>query len=525
VTTDTPPGLTRRRLLRGAADGFRADPAATGRAGVARAGAARRTATVAPLSPAALVPTDPYLHVLRRCTYGPTPASLAEIRKLGINAWFARQLAPASIDDTACDKILARYPKLRLGIEEVRAGAIREFSWDLMFQLGQTTIARAAWSRRQVFELMVDFWSNHLNVTNPFDGGWDNRHAYDRDVIRAHAFGRFADMLKASAVSPAMLSYLDNRSSTRKHPNENYARELMELHTVGREAGYGEDDVRAAARLLTGLTTDWQTGLYRYEANRHATGAVDILGFTHADHTAAGGEAAAFAFLEHLALHPSTARQIAYKLCVRFVSDTPPPALVDRLAATYLRNGSAIVPVLRVLFSSAEFRGSAGAKVRRPMQDIVATVRALGLGPDAKGTKGLEGLYWMVNETGDAPMGWHPPNGYPDVAAAWSSAAGTLARWNAHLSLAANWWPNQLSRPADLRKQLVPAIPATYGGLVDALALRLLGRRMRPAHTAAITAFLGRTPSARLRRGDEALGWRFPYLVALVLDSPYFSFR
>jgi hypothetical protein len=473
--------------------------------------------------PADLVASDQHWHVLRRLTYGPTPNSLAEIRTLGTAKWLEQQLAPHTIADSACDRVIARYPVLTLDIAGIRAGAIPEFSWDAMYALGQATIARAAWSKRQLLEVMVDFWSNHLNVTNRSDGVWDNRHVYDREVIRKHAFGTFAGMLKASAVSPAMLTYLDNRSSTGEHPNENYARELLELHTVG--LVYTEDDVQAAARLLTGLTVDWETGLYRYERWRHATGPVSLLGFSHLNATAAGGEAAATALLDHLALHPATARHIATKLCVRFVSDVPPDRLVDRLAGIYLAHKSAIVPVLRALFTSGEFRASVGAKVRRPMQDVVATVRTLGLGPDKTGTKGLAGLYWMIYEAGDAPMEWHPPNGYPDVAAAWSSASGTLARWNAHLSLAANWWPTELSRPASLLTSLVPTLPRTYGTLVDTLALRLVGTRMRPAHTAAITRFLGKTPATRLNRGDEALGWRFPYLVALVLDSPYFTFR
>jgi uncharacterized protein (DUF1800 family) len=322
-----------------------------------------------------------------------------------------------------------------------------------------------------------------------------------------------------------MLAYLDNQSSTKDHPNENYARELMELHTVGVDAGYTEADVQAAARLLTGLTIDWETGLYRYDPWEHATGRVSILGFTHANATAAGGEAAAMAFLDHLALHPSTARQIARRLCVRFVADVPPPGLVDRLASVYLQNSSAIVPVLRALFGSAEFRASAGAKTRRPMQDVIATVRALGIGPDPSGTAGVAGLYGMVADTGDAPMGWHPPNGYPDVAPAWASAAGTLSRWNAHIGLAAVWWPTELGHQADLRAHLVPRLPATHGGLVDALAVRLLGITLRPAHTAAITEFLGKRPTSPLRSTDPAVDWQFPYVVALVLDSPYFSFR
>jgi uncharacterized protein (DUF1800 family) len=400
-----------------------------------------------------------------------------------------------------------------------------------MYALGQATLARACWSRRQLFEVMADFWSNHLNVTNPFDGGWDNRQAYDRDVIRRYALGKFSDLLRASAVSPSMLFYLDNRSSTKTHPNENYARELMELHTVGVGAGYTEAQVQSAAQLFTGLTVDQNTGLFRYDPALHATGPVRVLGFSHPNSTAVGGQAAAMGFLNYLAMHPATAARIAGKLCLRFVSDTPPSALVSRLARVYLQNGSAIVPVLRALFSSPEFRSSAGAKLRRPMEDLVATVRVLGLRPETitssnpKGVKGIQGLYWMVTDAGQQPMGWHPPNGYPDVAPAWGTAATALARWNGHLQLAANWWPAELKPPVALRQYLLPVLPGTYGALVDALALRLVGIRLRPAHTAALMTFLGKTPSSVLRSTDPAVGWRFPYLVALILDSPYFSFR
>src|SRR4029450_13954529 len=123
-----------------------------------------------------------------------------------------------------------------------------------MWERGRGALAGQLWSRRQLLEVMVDFWSNHLNVTNPFDGGWDTRTAYDRDVIRTHALGRFADMLRASARSPAMLRYLDNAESHRRAVNENYGRELLELHTVGIEGGYTEKDVRHSAYIMTGRT-------------------------------------------------------------------------------------------------------------------------------------------------------------------------------------------------------------------------------------------------------------------------------
>ncbi len=520
--------LTRRRLVGGAAA-----------VGVATGLPVALTATPAAAAgtdPAAtgFVTADPLLHLLRRATYGPTQASIAEIRSLGATAWLDRQLAPATIADPVCDELVARLPLSGLSIGGIRAkveaGELERYSWDAMFQVGYAAIARATWSNRQLYEVMIDFWSNHLNVTCPSGDVWDSRPDYDRNVIRKHALGRFADMLKASAKHPAMLTYLDNRFSTRAAPNENYGRELLELHTVG--LVYSEADVKNAARLLTGMTVSWETGAYRYDAKAHAVGKVAVLGFRHANATATGGQAASAALLDHLAMHPATAKRIATKLCVRFVADQPPATLVTKLAKVYLDNRTAIAPVLRALFTSPEFAASVGAKVRTPFEDVVATVRTLGYGPEQvvagsnpTGTKALQGLYWMLDGAGQAPMSWAPPNGFPDVAAAWASPSGQLTRWNIHLNVAAGWWPNQLVRPANLATDLVGTLPATYGGLVDALAQRLFGRTLRAEHTAALTAFYGKTPATALKARDGAVGWALPYLVALMLNSPYFAVR
>ncbi|GAA0942371.1 hypothetical protein Vau01_055620 [Virgisporangium aurantiacum] len=470
---------------------------------------------------------DP-LHLLRRATYGRTPDNEAELRSLGVSAWLDRQLDPRSIDDSACDAIVARFPLVSLDITGVRK-AVKKGAWDAMQQLGTAAVARACWSRRQLFEVMVDFWSNHLNVTCPSSDVWDSRPDYDRTVIRAHALGRFADMLKASATHPAMLSYLDNRVSTKDKPNENYGRELMELHTVG--LNYTEADVKQAAILLTGRTVDAATGLYRYDAAKHATGAVAILGFQSANATAADGEKAGTAFLDHLAMHPKTAERIATKLCIRFVADEPPAGLVTTLAKVYLDNRTAIAPVLRALFTSAEFAKAANAKVKTPLEDIAGTVRILGLGPDAAGTNGagtdgIRALYQILEKTGHGPMRWEPPNGYPDVAAAWASPSGFLVRWNAHLNLAAGWYPKQLTRTTPLLNRLVPgALPATYGALVETVVKSLVGTAPKPEHTAALTQFFGKKPIDPLKAKDQAVTGKFPHLVALVLDAPMFQVR
>jgi hypothetical protein len=131
----------------------------------------------------------------------------------------------------------------------------------------------------------------------------------------------------------------------------------------------------------------------------------------------------------------------------------------------------------------------------------------------------------MAEEAGQAPMAWAPPNGYPDVAAAWASPSGHLIRWNAHLNIAAGWWPKQLVRPANLATDLIGALPATYQGLIDALAVRLVGRTLTAQHTAALATFCGKTPASALKAGDAAVGWVLPYLVALMLNSPYFAVR
>jgi uncharacterized protein (DUF1800 family) len=485
------------------------------------------------LDPSALVAPDAQLHLLRRATYGPTPASIAEIRALGTTAWLDRQLNPAAIADPECDALIRRLPHTGLSIggvhATVRAGKLKQYTWDVMYQVGQAAIARAAWSNRQLFEVMAEFWGNHLNVTCPSGDVWDSRGDYERTVIRRHTFGRFADMLKASARHPAMLTYLDNRHSTRTAPNENYGRELLELHTVG--LGYLEHHVKDAARLLTGMTVNPATGYYLYDKRRHAVGAVKVLGFTHANRTDYGGEAAALALLDYLAVHPWTARRIATKLCVRFVSDNPPASLVSRLASVYLANRTAIVPVLKALFTSAEFAASAGQKVRTPYEDTIATVRILGHGPESvtsgnpTGTDGLEALYWTLQSAGQAPLAWAPPNGYPDVATAWASPSGYLRRWNTHLNLVHGWYPTQLARPESLKDAFLPTRPATYGGLIDAVANRLFQRPLRSEHTAALTGFFGKAPSDALRSRDPAVGWLFPYLVGVMLDSPYFQVR
>ena len=473
------------------------------------------------------VPSDPDLHLLRRATYGITPATKREIQRLGRHRWLDRQLDPSSINDAFVDDYLdERLPSLTMSVET--AYGTLGGSWDLMVDLGKAAILRAAWSKRQLFETMVDFWSNHLNIANPHEACWWSRHDYDRHVIRKHAFGKFSDMLHASSRHPAMMMYLNNAESTKDNPNENYGREILELHSVGVDGGYDEDDMRQSTLVLTGCGISWDTGKFEYHPWDHYTGPVSVMGWSHPNGGAAKGEDVASKYVHYLAHHPSTATRIATKLCQRFVSDSPPPGLVDKLAGVYLDHDTSIVPVLHTLFESSAFGASAGQKVRRPFQDLVATIRSLNIKAEHAGTDGLQALYWTIESLGDLPMGWIPPNGYPDYADAWRSAGITLGRWNMHIAMAAGWWPaSELRVPDDLKRELLgKGLPDTYGGLVDELTKRLVFRKLSAAHRAAVLAFIGKAASDVPSGGDPFLqDWRFPYLVALILDSPYHGTR
>jgi uncharacterized protein (DUF1800 family) len=478
-------------------------------------------------------------HLLSRVTYGATPALVGEVKAARTNAaWVEQQLNPSAIDDAACDAVLARWP-LATATGPVIEGRVDGGSWDAMQSLVEATIARALWSKRQVFEVMVEFWSNHLNITCPSSEVWSTKPTDDQQVIRAHAFGRFDDMLVASTTSPAMLLFLSNAESQGDDINENYGRELLELHTVGVGAGYTHTDIINAARALSGLSVwnEWNggtaanRGTLRYRSGWHYVGPLTVLGWTHPNSTKAGGQAVVASLVSYLARRPETARRLATKLALRFVSDAPSSALVDRLAQTYLAADTAIVPVLRQLLTSSEFLTSAGLKQRRPYEDVMATMRALGVAPSPDATKDLGGLAWMLGQIGHAPLGWGLPDGYPDVAAAWTGAGGTLGRWNAHLGLVGGWYSDQaLVFQSDLPTHLLGATkPTTRGALMDALLARLVpSATVLPAQRAALITFLrdaGGAPGTDgpLRQGD--LDWDFEPLVSLVLNLPQGSAR
>ena len=536
-----------REALRGlAADLGIADPPAAAPARVAGPVVPARTASTAPdyqsstggTAPAATVtpvkqpPTilalDPALHVARRLTWGPTPTLLAAIRKNGVDAWVRTQLTPSRIADPTVDAILRRLDTLTASPARLKAMNPSREKEDWFYahtQLEQAQLVRAAWSNRQLFEVVVDFWHSRLHVPGHFDKSRDTLNDYDRTVIRKHALGTFEAMLRAAVRHPAMILYLDNQQNTRDGGNQNLGRELLELHTLGVDAGYTQKDVEGAARLLTGLSVDPGTLRTVFHPRDHHVGRVTVFRKAFANSTASGGSATIDALVRFLARHPKTAHSIATDLVRRFVADAPPKALVARLAKTYLAHGTAITPVLGQLFASPEFRASVGQKYRRPLEHTVATMRALGLRPAADravALTSLRDLRWGLEQMGQTPLGHTAPDGYADFAQPWLSTLGTLTRWNMAMALAGGW--NKGFTKPDVDGWIGGA--RTYGAAVDRIAARLLFQKPPAAHRAAALAFLGVRASTPIpdwaRKGDYNLHVRVP---ALLLGGPHHQLR
>uniref|UniRef100_UPI0021497742 DUF1800 domain-containing protein n=1 Tax=Tahibacter caeni TaxID=1453545 RepID=UPI0021497742 len=422
----------------------------------------------APATNASLPLPDAAVHLLNRTSFGVDEAALARLRTIGAAAYLDEQLHPGGLDDGPLDAVLARLSTLTLSDAElVRQYATAEPGQRQvpLQELRAATVLRQRYSRRQLFEVMVEFWSNHFNVTHSDGRARYYKTSDDRDVIRPHALGRFADLLRASARSPAMLVYLDNASNVVDGPNENYARELLELHTLGVDGGYGESDVKEVARCFTGWGL--RNHEYHFFANRHDYGAKRVLGRRL---PANRGEEDGEAVLDLLAAHPSTARHIAYKLLCRFVEDAPAAALVDRIAGVFGASGGDIRATVAAVLQSAEFQASADRKFRRPAEYLTSCLRASAAVMD--GEAGLRLLTAALTAQGQAPLNWPAPNGYPDVQGYWLNTAALLARWNFALAL----FERGAAAPLHVDIAALRGTAATPAALVDRLAARLLHR-------------------------------------------------
>lgn len=435
---------------------------------------------------------SPARRLLERAAFGPWPGQVERVEAEGTDAWIERQLRPEEIDDAAC---------------EVRAGFVdvAHVPADLVFemrpehlerQLTTHTLLKAVYSERQLLEVMVELWSDHFNVHIGKDHCRHLTALHVRDTLRANALGRFRDLLRTVVLSPAMLVYLDGRENAVSEPgdvpNENYARELLELHALGVHGGYTQRDVMEAARCLTGwvVLEEGAPGAVRFDPSRHDDGAKTVLGRTI---PAGGGEADVDRLLDVVVAHPSCAEHVATRLCRYFVADEPPAALVSAAARVFRERDGRIDAVLRTILRS-DALASAPPKVSRPFRHVVRTLRALGADTHARGD-----LHAHLERMGQRPYDFPTPDGYPLEGDAW--LATLLPRWRFALALTQG--------ELDDTSVDLPRLRDAFGdGDPVALAFRhLVGRDARPAERAPIDHYL-------------ASGGERARALALVLSSP-----
>ena len=543
-----------------------------------------------PATPRELTADAQVHHVLNRLAFGARPGDAAEVRAMGVDEWVARQLMPDRIPDPAVAAVVQHYSTLQLAprdlvraypapamiaarlrrdgdtvmtAEERRAASrARQGYARIATELQSARVARALVSERQLEEVMVDFWLNHFSV---FIGKGPMRYYVghlEREAIRPHALGNFREMLGEVARSPAMLFYLDNVQSMadsgrstlgrerngamrggRRRPmapvgrqapqprrrrglNENYARELLELHTLGVDGGYTQADIIDVARAFTGWSIDdpRRGGTFVFRPAVHDAGTKTVLGARLA---AGRGIEDGEQVLDLLARHPSTARFIATKLAVRFVSDSPPPALIDRAAATFSRTDGDIRETVRTIVTSPEFfsRAAYRSKVKSPFETVVSSLRALGARPDTTARTAQ-----IVARLGQPLYGRQTPDGWPEDGKAWMNTGAILNRINFGMALASDRVPGVRLRRWAAYDSLESAPPDAQVDAVVALLLggdvstdtRMVLRSGEHPFLAAAAASDSVVEPARGRRADLS---GIAQVVGLALGSPEFQRR
>jgi len=430
--------------------------------------------------------SDPVLRLVRRITMGMNPEEVALARRLGYAGYLDYQLRASAIDDTAIESIVAsRLPMTQMPLAML---AMQDGN-EINSQLADATWYRAAFSKAQLRERMVDFWTDHFTVSL-------NKVGYlklidDRDVIRANALGTFPELLRATSQSAAMLRYLDQNLSRTPTPNQNYAREIMELHTLGVDGGYSQTDVAELSRILTGWTVVG-AGTFAFNRNFHDRNAKMFLGrvFPAMPATAtdvqmkAEGDAA----IQMLVAHPSTAAYLSLKMARWLLAYEPPQAVVDATAATYMSTGGDIKAMIRTILSGKNLMASP-AKYKRPFHLAISAMR----GMNAQ-VVNIRQARQRADQMGMPVFMWEQPNGYPDRVDWWSGLV--IARWS---------YMQYLSTQVSTTTTRVDSTPFrvsdTADGVVAQIATRLFGGEISPALRSQLLTYLrgGAYSDARVR--------------------------
>jgi uncharacterized protein (DUF1800 family) len=492
---------------------------------------------------------------------------MSEDMKLRYGIDLGKSAAPASTSSvTPAPAVAPKSPK------EMMEDAPKRVSVRALGELQTAKVLRAVMSERQLQEVLVDFWSNHFNIDTRKDECRTLKVLDDREAIRPHVLGKFRDLLGASAHSAAMLTYLDNKDNSKPRElsvleqkiraaavekllgfqamqaedkpkmdgglNENYGREILELHTLGVDGGYTQKDVQEVARCFTGWSRKPLSGAFAFDPRRHDNEEKVVLGVTI---SAGGGEKDGEQVLDLIARHPATAHHIAFKLCQRFISDEPPKSAVDRAAGVFTQTQGDLREVVRSIITSDEFFAADArrAKVKSPFEFAVSSVRILGatmsldepaafekvrwtlegaamLGFGADFTDRLprKSLNWRIHDLGQPLFGYAAPTGWPEDSRKWVSAGALISRLNFALDLVSGRVVG-VNFPADQPQSAPPENPEA---LIDAIANRF--------ELTTLSDGTRRTLREQLVSADDgtmASAGKKAQLVALVLGSPEFQ--
>ncbi len=457
-------------------------------------------------------PTDPLRWLVHHVTQGLTESEFNTARSRGYLGYLEYQLNHTTIDDSALDARVdsTTYPTLFMTPDQLALPSVQ--ARQVVDELMETTILRSVLSKRQLYQRMVEFWTDHFNIF--IDNGIGNKlkTVDDREVIRANALGTFPAMLTASAQSPAMLVYLDNFGNTVRRPNENYARELLELHTLGVDGGYTQQDVVDVARCFTGWTfypanagtNAWR---FRFLPENHDNGQKTVLGHVIAP---GGGITDGFDVISILSNHPSTARLLAEKMCKWLLGYRPSPALVDAVASTYLNppppaSRGDIKSMIRAILLSREASDGTARKYKRPYHHMMAALRATGA--SITSTTAIRTPHLLA--AGQVPYSWSAPDGYPDTLDYWVGLI--LPRWNFGAALLHN---KIGGATVDIDAFLAGA--DTAGAVMDRIETAIFGGigGMNPRERSLIANYLLPDPPTTGRKRDA---------VGLAIGSPSFQ--
>jgi uncharacterized protein (DUF1800 family) len=475
---------------------------------------------------------------LDRVTYGPTSAVVDSYLKLGRRRFLNEQLHPGNAPENAQLPPVAAQQIDALEVSHTTAAAsmalvvrenqrintltddatkqserktLNDKGYKLAYEASRREVLRALYSPAQLQEQLDWFWLNHFSVYQSKGNDQWMVGDYAQTAIRPHALGRFRDLVMATLTHPAMLQYLDNSQNAAGHINENYARELMELHTLGVGSGYTQQDIQELARILTGvgvnmagnepkLKPEWQRlyrhqGAFEFNPARHDFGAKTLLG----KRIEGSGFDEVEQAVDLLVSQPACAQFVSRKLAIYFVSDDPPRSLTDRMAKTFQKTHGDIAEVLETLFKSREFEASLGSKFKDPMHYVISTVR---LAYDGKPIMNTHPIMNWLNALGESPFQRQTPDGYPLSESGWASSGQISRRFEIARTIGSG--NDGLFDPED-------GTPATTTGFPQ-----LSGR----LYFAAVEPILSANARTALDRASSQLEWN-----TFLLASPEFNYR